>query len=166
MKDFETKYLETVDGLRTLRNVCVKNGYDKVVGFMDDRFPDVKKMTDAEVALSLDIYLDWLDGRKDYAPKGDYTIKDYRAWLEAFKHDKSKGDAPLFRIGNTIIRKHSSDINKFGRFTITDIAGGKYWYNDRIICDISEQGEWELIERNITKDIIEAWKDMRPASKR
>ena len=54
---------------------------------------------------------------------------------------------PLFNVGDTIIKKNNSDINKFGQFTITDITDGKYWYNDRIICDISEQYEWELVEQ-------------------
>lgn len=31
---------------------------------------------------AIHIYLDWLDGRKDYAPKGEYSIKDMIAWLE------------------------------------------------------------------------------------
>ena len=53
---------------------------------------------------------------------------------------------PKFKIGDTIIKKHNSDILYFGSFTITDITGSKYWYNDRIICDITEQDEWELYE--------------------
>lgn len=51
---------------------------------------------------------------------------------------------PIFNIGDTIAKKHNSNIHNFSSFTITDIIGGKYWYNDRIICDISEQDEWEL----------------------
>lgn len=53
---------------------------------------------------------------------------------------------PIFNIGDTIAKKHNSDIHDFGSFTITDITGGKYWCNDRIICDISEQNEWEIYE--------------------
>ena len=53
---------------------------------------------------------------------------------------------PTFNIGDTIIKRHNSDINKFGQFTITAITDGKYWYNDRIICDITEQNEWEIYE--------------------
>lgn len=53
---------------------------------------------------------------------------------------------PKFNVGDTIIKKHNSDINDFGQFTITDITGGKYWYRDKIICDITEQNEWELYE--------------------
>jgi len=53
---------------------------------------------------------------------------------------------PKFKVGDTIAKKHNSDIHDFGSFTITDITGGKYWYNGRIICDISEQDEWEIYE--------------------
>lgn len=42
-----------------------------------------------------------------------------------------------FKIGD-VIKKDTS------WFTITDITGGKYWYNDRCICDISDQDKWEL----------------------
>ena len=53
---------------------------------------------------------------------------------------------PIFNIGDTIVKKHNSDIHDFGSFTITNITDGKYWYNDRIICDITKQDEWEIYE--------------------
>lgn len=52
-----------------------------------------------------------------------------------------------FKVGDEISKKHNSDINKFGRFPITCIKGGKYWYNDHVICNISEQDDWELVEQ-------------------
>lgn len=55
---------------------------------------------------------------------------------------------PKFNIGDTIIKKYNSDINKFGKFTITAIIDNKYWYRDKIICDINEQDEWELIKQS------------------
>ena len=62
------------------------------------------------------------------------------------KKELKKIVVPIFNIGDTIAKKHNSDIHDFGSFTITDITGGKYWYNDRIICDILEQDEWENYE--------------------
>ena len=53
---------------------------------------------------------------------------------------------PKFEVGNTIILKRNPTTNKI-YFTITDITGGKYWYNERIICNIAEQDEWELLEQ-------------------
>jgi len=37
---------------------------------------------DERIRKAIHIYLDWLDGHKDYQPKGNYTIKDMIAWLE------------------------------------------------------------------------------------
>lgn len=46
-----------------------------------------KESEDERIRKAIHIYLDWLDGRKDYAPKGIYSIKDMVAWVE-----KQKGD--------------------------------------------------------------------------
>jgi hypothetical protein len=45
-------------------------------------FPELKESKDEKVRKAIHIYLDWLDGRKDYAPKGEYSIKDMIVWLE------------------------------------------------------------------------------------
>lgn len=39
-------------------------------------------MDDERIRKEIHIYLDWLEGRKEYAPKGKYTIKDMITWLE------------------------------------------------------------------------------------
>lgn len=97
-----------------------------------------------DASLNAKDVLAWLEKQNEQKPVND-TDEDI---VEAVK-DTSILDMvePKFKIGDTIIKKHNSDINTFGQFTITDIAGGKYWYNDRIICDISEQYEWELVEQ-------------------
>ena len=45
-------------------------------------FPELAESEDDRIRKAIHIYLDWLDGRKDCQPKGDYTIKDMIAWLE------------------------------------------------------------------------------------
>ena len=45
-------------------------------------FPELKESEDEKIRKAIHIYFDWLDGRKDYAPKGKYTIRDMIAWLE------------------------------------------------------------------------------------
>jgi len=45
-------------------------------------FPELKESENEKIRKAIHIYLDWLDGHKDYQPKGDYTIKDMIAWLE------------------------------------------------------------------------------------
>ena len=151
MIDFERKYLEAIDCISTLRETCRKEGYNEVVCFIDDFFPEIKKMADAKIAMSLDLYLDWLDGRKDYAAKDAYTIKDYRTWLfKITERTINKKDAvkPKFSVGDEIS-------NGYEYFTITDIAGGKYWFNDRVICDISDQDGWVIREAEEC-DIVES----------
>ena len=51
---------------------------------------------------------------------------------------------PKFKVGDIIIKSQNSDINKFGKFKITGIKDGRYWYSEFVICEISEQDEWEL----------------------
>ena len=51
-------------------------------------FPELKESEDERIKKAIHIYLDWLDGRKDYAPKGEYSIRDMIAWLE--KRGQSK----------------------------------------------------------------------------
>ena len=77
-------------------------------------------------------------------------------WNEE-KKDPKKIVAPKFNIHDCVVKKHNSNINDFGYFIITDITDGKYWYNDRIICDIREQDEWELYEPVRQKPT--AWSD-------
>ena len=45
-------------------------------------FPELCEPEDEKIRKAIHIYLDWLEGRKDYAPKGKYSIKDMIAWLE------------------------------------------------------------------------------------
>lgn len=37
---------------------------------------------DERIRKATSIYLDWLNGRKDCAPRGEYSIRDMVAWLE------------------------------------------------------------------------------------
>ena len=74
------------------------------------------------------------------------AIKDADYEFDFMKKELKKIAKPNFNIGDTIVQKHNPTTNKI-YFTITDITGGKYWYNDRIICDIAEQDEWEVLEQ-------------------
>ena len=49
---------------------------------MEELFPELKESEGEKIRKELHIYLDWLDGRKDYAPRGEYSIKAMIAWLE------------------------------------------------------------------------------------
>ncbi len=68
---------------------------------------------DERMRKAIYIYLDWLEGRKDYAPKGKYSIRDMLAWLEKQgeqKHtDKTESK---FKAGDIIRRKAPSSYDK------------------------------------------------------
>lgn len=49
---------------------------------LETLIPELKESENEKIRKAIHIYLDWLDGHKDYQPKGDYTIKDMIAWLE------------------------------------------------------------------------------------
>lgn len=74
------------------------------------------------------------------------AMKDAGYEFDFMKKELKEIAKPNFNVGDTIVPKHNPTTNKI-YFTITDITGGKYWYNDRIICDIAEQDEWELLEQ-------------------
>ena len=74
------------------------------------------------------------------------AIKDAGYEFDFMKKELKEVVEPKFKVGYTIVPKHNPTTNKI-YFTITDIIGGKYWYNDRIICDIAEQDEWEVLEQ-------------------
>ena len=67
-------------------NVCDEMYYRVI----DDIVPELAKSEDERIRKAIHIYFDWLDGRKDYAPKGKYTIRDMIAWLE--KQGEQKQD--------------------------------------------------------------------------
>lgn len=82
-----------------------------------------------------------------YIPEGFHAeIESNRVVIKRGEQKPTDKVEPKFNVGDCIVKKHNSNINDFGSFTITDITGGKYWYNDRIICDITEQDGWEIYE--------------------
>ena len=67
-------------------------------------FPELAESEDDRIRKAIHIYLDWLDGRKDCQPKGDYTIKDMLAWLEKQGEQKQTDKVePKFRVGDWIV---------------------------------------------------------------
>ena len=70
---------------------------------LETLFPELKKSEDERIRKAIHIYLDWLDGRKDYTPKGEYSIKNMIAWLEKQGEQKpADKDEPKFNVGDWI----------------------------------------------------------------
>ena len=55
---------------------------------------------DERVRSAISIYLDWLDGRKDCSPRGEYSIRDMVVWLE------KQGEQKSFDYENANIRQN------------------------------------------------------------
>ena len=81
--DYEKKYKEVIGKIQGLIDGSKKQGHIIVrVEDLEKFFPELAESEDEKIRKAIYIYLDWLDGRKDYQPKGDYTIKNMIAWLE------------------------------------------------------------------------------------
>lgn len=81
---YEQKYKEACNIAKMWhRNSALPNN---VRSILEKIFPELKESEDERIRKELRIYLDWLDGRKDCAPRGDYSIRDMLAWLEKQKN--------------------------------------------------------------------------------
>ena len=76
--DYEKKYKEAQGWIEKIYPTLQHEQQMEAEAF----FPELAESEDERIRKAIHIYLDWLDGRKDYQPKGDYTIKDMIAWLE------------------------------------------------------------------------------------
>ena len=84
--DYEKKYK---DALAAARQAMGTGAYDDLT--LEFIFPELNESEDERIRKAIHIYLDWLDGRKDYQPRGEYTIRDMIAWLvKQDEHDKWK----------------------------------------------------------------------------
>ena len=80
MKD----YKKILKGVVNIINTTEKSdiGFGNICAYIGENCPELKESEDEKIRKAIHIYFDWLDGRKDYAPKGKYTIKDMIDWLE------------------------------------------------------------------------------------
>lgn len=80
--DYKEKYNAALERARKEWVENLDNCYTNYRERLEIIFPELKESEDDKIRKAIHIYLDWLDGRKDYAPKGIYSIKDMIAWLE------------------------------------------------------------------------------------
>ena len=78
--NYETKYKQALERAKKLYE---QGTITESLGYV---FPELKEDDDERIRKAIHIYLDWLDGRKDYQPKGVYTIRDMIDWV--IKQDK------------------------------------------------------------------------------
>jgi hypothetical protein len=76
----EEKYKQVLERAKLAIKECGNN--KGRIAMIESIFPELGELEDERIRKAIHIYLDWLDGRKDCAPKGVYSIKDMIAWIE------------------------------------------------------------------------------------
>lgn len=155
MDTYEQKYKEALSKAKDMLSNREVRQED-----MEYLFPELQVIEDMKIIKAIRLYLDWLDGRKNIAPKGDYSIKDMSAWLE------KQGTQPRYNIGDVICDKSCTTLNKEAQpnMEIVDIKNGMY------ICDkgsfpVSQQDEYELVGKKIDlKPVDSVSNELRAAS--
>jgi hypothetical protein len=79
-------YDKALERAKEILNSYEKRGLKELLFYakedLEEIFPELKESGDERIRKAISIYLDWLDGRKDCAPRGEYSIRDMVAWLE------------------------------------------------------------------------------------
>ena len=105
--NYEQRYKEALERARKIENrepINVPDGTSIPVVI----FPELKESEDERIRKAIHIYLDWLDGRKDYAPKGEYSIRDMIAWLEKQGKQKTVDKVePRFHEGDWVVSHYN-----------------------------------------------------------
>ena len=110
--EYEKKYKEALKWVQKL--------YPSFEGWVKEDaehyFPELKS-EDEKIRKAIHIYLDWLDGRKDYQPKGAYTIKDMIAWLEKQGEQPTKIE-PKLKVDDWVVSNNDGGVWQIGaRYT-------------------------------------------------
>lgn len=108
----------------------------------EEIFSEFEMSEDEKIRKELHIYLDWLDGRKDYTPKGNYTIRDMIAWLE------KQGEQKPFDYENaTIQQKDFAPNEDKPRYSIGDWV--VFYYNHNSVYQVEKIENYEYTLRHI-----------------
>lgn len=118
-------------------------------------FPELQEQEseDEKIKKAIHIYLDWLDGRKNYAPKGNYSIKDMISWLE--KQGKEEYALKSFR--DKDVHKFMQYIEKQAKayeFNLPNKSYDIYAFAKDILHWLEKQGE-KSTTINIDKMVME-----------
>ena len=117
--DYEKKYKEALERAKSLiGDTIIEESGQHIAEVI---FPELAESEDEKIRKAIHIYLDWLDGRKDYQPKGDYTIKDMIAWLEKQGEQKQTDKVePKFHEGEWIVQEN------IGTYKVIEVR--ESWY--------------------------------------
>ena len=101
--DYKEKYEMALEGIQEI----LGSGEDSIKMSrlqlrLQGIFPELKESEDERIRKAIHIYLDWLDGKKDYAPRGEYTINDMIDWIE--KQGKHQKFRDSIQVGDKVTR--------------------------------------------------------------
>ena len=138
--------------------IKVKSMYHNVVNpvfkhIISGYVPEVVAVDDNKIKNEIMVYLDWLDGKKECAPLGEYSIqqmvkyirKNLNAAVEAEVQEKEK---PLFEVGDVMRTKEeaAADIRN-GLPVVVSVDDTFYHCNNELIA-IANQNEYEYPPMN------------------
>lgn len=135
----------------------------------EEVFSEFEMSDDERIRKAIFIYLDWLDGRKDCAPRGEHSIRDMIAWLEkqgtsytkrnvddayvkgmAFAKDELEKQKPAWSeedeigLGDALwCCKQAASIAK------DENDMGNAWYAERWLKSLRPQNRWKPSEKQI-----------------
>jgi hypothetical protein len=104
--DYKEKYEMALEGIQEI----LGSGEDSIKMSrlqlrLQGIFPELKESEeneDEKIRKAIHIYLDWLDGKKGYAPRGEYTINDMIDWIE--KQGKHQKFRDSIQVGDKVTR--------------------------------------------------------------
>ena len=135
--DYEKKYKEAQGWIEKIYPTLQHEQQMEAEAF----FPELKESEDEKIRKAIHIYLDWLDGRKDCQPKGDYTIKDMIAWLEKQKEFVSADFDDVWETADC--EELIATLDKYSKDAIKEMCHA--WYDKGIELErrnwLEKQGE-------------------------
>lgn len=142
------------DLLRRVR-LLYKKTNEEMKALIEECVPEVLTVNKDEIKDEIMIYLDWLDGKRDCAPRGEYSIqqmvKYIRNNLNVEKEQKPVDVKPIFNVGDYII---SND--RYHRGFIIRKELDKYILDDGLQIDVSSIRNYRLwkLKDAVDGDII------------
>lgn len=119
----------------------------KLIGLI---FPELKESEDERIRKAIHIYLDWLDGKKDYAPRGEYTINDMIDWIE--KQGKHQKFRDSIQVGDKVTRNEDGVLVNLSQLNRVAKKQGEQKPTDKVEPKFRE-GDW-VVYCNDDVDLI------------
>ena len=148
--DSDTSYNDLLMKVRSMYRNVVNPAFKHIIsGYV----PEVVAVDDNKIKNEIMVYLDWLDGKKECAPHGEYSIqqmvkyirKNLNAAVEAEVQEKEK---PIFEVGDVMRTKaEAAEDIRSGLPVVVSVDDTFYHCNNEMIA-IANQHEYEYPPMN------------------